>query len=761
MTPLHEQFVTETRELILQASDDLIALERDGFDSERIDRILRSFHTLKGSAGVVRLPAMSLLLHAAEDVMIAVQNAQIFAGSVVISELLNSLDQVAQWIDTFESTEALPPNAGEDARVVAERLRQNLSSKAESATKTPEAGKFPEWASRLVQSVGEDASGLETTGSQGLFAIRYEPHAGCFYDGDDPLRLLRAIPDLLTLHMEIPGPEQALSDLDPFACRLRLEALARGTRYELSTIFQSVPDQVRIIDVPREALPAGAHQSECSGKALVLAVVAEQREVLHVAHRSDIIVGCLGAAARAAAAALRQGLRGDLAERVTQAGAAAMADRNAAALVAALEEALEQLTPGPRRNGPDDPSSSPAVTKRSEKESPATRSLRVEQSRIESLVNLAGELIVLKNSFGHLAKRIEDEKGSRDLIRAVRHEYDGLERLAGDMQRAVLQLRMVPFAQVLRPLPRLVRDLSQQLGKNTHLVTNGETTESDKTVVDRLFEPLLHLVRNALDHGIESPDERTAAGKDRTATITIQASRAGDRIVVDVTDDGRGIDPAIVRQKAVEKGLLTHETATALSDEKILEVIFSAGFSTAAQASDISGRGVGMDVVRTSVEQIGGRVSLDSHVGKGTRVRLDVPMNIATSRIMVVECAGQAFGIPMDHVVETVRLTPDRIREIKNNEGFVLRDRVVPICSLAELMNLPRATGDGRESRLVMVADTGGKVAAVEIDAIRDRLDVVLKPMQGVLANAHGYAGTTLLGDGAVLLIVDLQEVLA
>jgi two-component system chemotaxis sensor kinase CheA len=167
-----------------------------------------------------------------------------------------------------------------------------------------------------------------------------------------------------------------------------------------------------------------------------------------------------------------------------------------------------------------------------------------------------------------------------------------------------------------------------------------------------------------------------------------------------------------------------------------------------------------MDVVRTSIEHIGGRVTLDSRVGKGTRVRLDVPMNIATSRIMIVECAGQAFGIPMDHVVETVRLTPDRIREIKNNEGFVLRDRVVPICSLAELMNLPRPTGDRRESRLVMVADTGSKVAAVEIDAIRDRLDVVLKPMQGVLANAHGYAGTTLLGDGAVLLVVDLKEVL-
>jgi two-component system chemotaxis sensor kinase CheA len=759
MTPLHEQFVAEARELVLQASDDLIALERDGFESDRIDRILRSFHTLKGSAGVVRLPAMTLLLHAAEDVMIAVQNAQILASGALISEMLTSLDRVSQWIDAFETTEALPSSAGEDARVIAERLRHHLSSKVESAATTSAAGKFPEWASRLVQSFGGEAAELETAGAQGLFAIQYEPHASCFYDGDDPLRLLRKVPNLLRLRIEIPGPEQVLSELDPFACRLRLEALAKGTQYELSTIFQNVPDQVRIIDVPPEALPAGTRQAEDGGNALVRAVIAEQREVLRVTNRGEIIAGSLGAAARAAAAALRHGSREDLAEGVTRAGAAAIADRNAAALDAALAEALQQLTPGPRDNGPADPNSSPAGAKGSETESPASRSLRVDESRIESLVNLAGELIVLKNSFGHLAKRIEDEKGSRELIRAARHEYDGIERLAGDMQRAVLQLRMVPFAQVLRPLPRLVRDLSQRLGKKARLVTNGETTESDKTVVDRLFEPLLHLVRNALDHGIESPDERTAVGKDATATLTIEASRAGDRIVVDVIDDGRGIDPGFVRQKAIEKGLLTQETATALSDEKILEVIFLAGFSTAAQASDISGRGVGMDVVRTAIEQIGGRVTVDSHVGKGTRVRLDVPMNIATSRIMVVECSGQAFGIPMDHVVETVRLTPDRIREIKNNEGFVLRDRIVPICSLAELMNLPQAD-HRQESRLVMVADTGSKVAAVEIDAIRDRLDVVLKPMQGVLANAHGYAGTTLLGDGAVLLVVDLKEVL-
>ena len=202
----------------------------------------------------------------------------------------------------------------------------------------------------------------------------------------------------------------------------------------------------------------------------------------------------------------------------------------------------------------------------------------------------------------------------------------------------------------------------------------------------------MHLVRNALDHGIESPEQRRAVGKSEAATITMQASRMGDRLIVEVIDDGRGIDPDIVRRKARERGLLAADELAALSDEQAVDLIFSAGFSTAAEVSDISGRGVGMDVVRTTVERIGGRVSLASRVGAGTTVRLDLPLNIAMSRIMVVEAGGQVFGIPMEAVTETVRLTPERISQIKTNEGFVLRDRIVPICSLAELMNLPQET---------------------------------------------------------------------
>ena len=391
----------------------------------------------------------------------------------------------------------------------------------------------------------------------------------------------------------------------------------------------------------------------------------------------------------------------------------------------------------------------------------ADRVLRVSEAKIEALVNLAGELLVARNALSYSVRQVERSlDDSSEVARSIQRDRDAIDRLVTELHGSVLQLRMVPVAQLFGSFPRLVRDVARQLDKKVTLVTSGETTEVDKTIMDRLFEPMVHLVRNALDHGIEDPEQRRAAGKSEAAKISIAASRNGDRLLVEVTDDGRGIDPAIVRRKASERQILPPDEVAALTDEAAVDLVFSAGFSTAAIVSDISGRGFGMDVVRTAIEQIGGRVSLESKVGTGTTVRLDLPMNIAMSRIMVVEAGGQSFGIAMEAVSETVRVPPDRVSTIKNNDGFVLRDRVVPIISLAELMQLPGRKRDAADPRLLVVMEAAGRIAAFEIDAVRDRLDVVLKPMQGLLSGARGYAGTTLLGNGQVLLVLDMKEIL-
>ena len=441
-----------------------------------------------------------------------------------------------------------------------------------------------------------------------------------------------------------------LAELDPYACNLRLLGICTATSAELAAVFRLLPDQVRVFAIPTDAGPlAQEGASVGDAPALTRAVLEEQILVLRVSGDRGHSAGRIGSAMRAATGALRYGGHADLAESTGRAGAVALSESEPAVLVAAIDEALRSLmseTAVLAGKDAEDVASTPAQPARA-----VNRSLRVDESRIDALVDMAGELLVVKNGFAHLAKRAESEAGGHDLARAVRDQNEALERLAGVLHGAVLQLRMVPLAQVFRSFPRFVRDLSQQLGKHVTLVTHGETTEADKTIVDLLFEPLMHLVRNALDHGIEAPGQRRVAGKPEAATLTLQAARRADRLVVEVIDDGRGIDPAVIRLKAGEKRLLPEDELAALSDEQAVDLIFAAGFSTAAKISDVSGRGVGMDVVRAAIERIGGRASASSRVGAGTTADV-VIITPETMKLLIDE--GLAAGGSEHNIAKSV-----------------------------------------------------------------------------------------------------------
>ena len=711
---------------------------------------------------------MSFMLHAAEDLLSSVRQGTLGSGSDIIDAALACLDQVSRWVDDFEITTTLPPQAGDDGRVLAERLRSLLPAEATRQHEASVSGKstsgieaaLPEWAAHMIATERDVIVSRMPKHASSVSAISYQPIAGCFYNGDDPLNLMRQVPNLLAFKVESREAFASLSDIDPYACNLHLQAISAGERDEIARIFLLVPDQVRITRIPSDALPASPSVANDADQTLIRTVVEAQCEMLRVRPRTDDFAGCTGAAARVATNALRHANQSQLADEVQRAGAIALAQRDAGPLLAALEQALVALADIRPAAATEDGGGRGAEAVASATERPAERVLRVSEAKIEALINLAGELVVAKNALAHSAKRVEQDLGGNEIARSIRRDHEAIDRLVAELLGTILQLRMVPVAQVFQLLQRLVRDVSRQLDKNVGLVTSGETAEADKTIVDRLFEPLVHLVRNAVDHGIESPGERRAAGKPETATISIAASRIGDRFLIEVTDDGRGIDPAVVRRKASQKRLVPADELSALTDEQVVDLVFAPGFSTAAEVTDISGRGIGMDVVRTVIGQIGGRVSLATRVGVGTTVRLDLPMTIAMSRIMVVEAGGQLFGISMDAVAETVRVTPDQISQLKNNLGFVLRERIVPIISLAELMKLPERTKEAAAARLLVVMEAAGRIAAFEVDAIRDRLDVVLKPMQGLLENARGYVGTTLLGDGQVLLVLDMKDLL-
>jgi two-component system chemotaxis sensor kinase CheA len=374
-------------------------------------------------------------------------------------------------------------------------------------------------------------------------------------------------------------------------------------------------------------------------------------------------------------------------------------------------------------------------------------------------MNLVGELVVAKNSLPFLSRRADEHYGARALAREIKDEYGIIDRITQELQSAVMAVRMMPVGQVFQRFPRFVRDLARKLGKQVDLVIGGEETEADKNVIESLFDPLMHMVRNSLDHGIEPPAERLAAGKPETATLQLLARQDGDQVVIEIIDDGRGINPAVIRQKAYESGLIDEHKLSAMDDHDAQMLIFAAGFSTAATISDVSGRGVGMDVVRAAVEKAGGKIALASTLGKGTTLRLNLPLSMAVTRVMTVVQDGWLFGIPMDMVLETVKLPRADVSRIKNAEAFLLRDRIVPLQHLSKLLELAPSAEPSDEIS-VLVARAGGQVFGLGISAFGEVIEVILKPMDGILSRITGYSGTCLLGDGKVMLVLDLKALL-
>ncbi|MET7246763.1 chemotaxis protein CheA [Methylobacterium sp. EM32] len=385
------------------------------------------------------------------------------------------------------------------------------------------------------------------------------------------------------------------------------------------------------------------------------------------------------------------------------------------------------------------------------------RMLRVEQGKVDALMNFVAELTVAKNGLAYLAERVEQVSGSRQLGREIKEQYAVIDRIAQGLQVGVMAIRMMPVSQVFQRFPRLVRDISRKLGKEVTLVIQGEDTEADKNVLESLADPLIHMVRNSLDHGIETPEERRAVGKSDHGTLRLCARQENDNVIIEVSDDGRGIDPERVREKALRGGLITPEQAAQMGPDDLVNLVFAAGFSTKEQVSDLSGRGVGMDVVRSAVRKAGGDVWLTSRVGAGTCVTVQLPLTMTVTRIVTVMVRGQHFGVAMDSVVETVRVLRSQIHRIKQRETFVLRDAVIPLVRLADSLALPQAE-ELPDEEAVLVVRIGRERVGIVVDGFRERMEVIVRPMDGLLAGLSGFSGTALLGDGRVLLILNLPD---
>jgi len=812
--PLLEQFLSESRELLEGIGQKLMQLEDSPNDRLTIDDLFRSVHTLKGNSGLFTFPEMTRVLHAGEDLLGKVRNGEMTFSRELADRLLDAMDFVGLLGNEIESKGCIDAGRAADSARLAESLRALIADFPDSAKPGPAGSTNAATKSTAVPLTGipplskvPEALRMEAFRRCGegekLHWIVYRPDPECFYQGDDPFHRARETPGLLWGRVLPSEPFPPLVELDTYRCSLRFHLLTAAFREELVEYFRFVPDQIEMVAVDplwlaiserepgnragiEDDFVSGSRVSESNRSPVSIEeasaltwILTAQQQILALDDHPAWFSGRL----KAVAAVLRNlaGSKGNAeAEGQIEASlAAALTSASGLPLLEWLNAHRSQFTSSlvaesaangsrakaeeePAASDPSKPTADDGVKfgRRAEDKQTGQRSLKVDQAKIDRLMNLIGELVVEKNALPYLAQRAEAQYGVRELSREIKGQYSVINRIADEMQDAIMQVRMMAVSTIFQRFPRLVRDISRKLGKEVQLVLEGEQTEADKNIIEALADPLIHIVRNSLDHGLETPEGRRAGAKAETGTLTIRAAQQADRVVIEIVDDGKGIDPAVIKRKAYEKGLIDEAALERMDDGSALNLIFAAGLSTAAVVSDLSGRGVGMDVVRTAVEKLNGSVIVESELGKGTSIRISLPLSMAVTQVMVIESDGQLFGVPMDHVLETVRVPRNSIHRIKQSMTAVLRGRVVPLKALNGLLGIvaqPTANADDELS--VLLVQAGGGVVGLLVDGFRGTLGVIQKPMAGFLSSLSTWSGSALMGDGSVLMIMNIREI--
>ncbi|MEW5921479.1 MAG: chemotaxis protein CheA [Bacillota bacterium] len=373
------------------------------------------------------------------------------------------------------------------------------------------------------------------------------------------------------------------------------------------------------------------------------------------------------------------------------------------------------------------------------------KTVRVETAKLDMLVNLVGELLVNSTHVVELARQFESER--------LKNALSQLEKITSNLQDAAMALRMTSVKQVFDRFPRMIRDLSIEKNKEINLIIRGEDTELDRTIVNRIGDPLVHLLRNAVDHGIETPEERQQKGKPPAGTIVLEARHEGSCVIISVEDDGKGLDPEVIKEKALRKNLIFPEEIEKMSSEEIINLIFRSGFSTASEITDVSGRGVGMDVVKASIESLNGTVEVKTIPGKGTKFFLRLPLTLATIKVLLLKVGNETYAIPSETITKNLFVASEKIKTMGHNKVVLLKDEIIPLYSLKEKLG-----AGGLEDKplyCVVVVNAGGRKLGLIVDKLIKQQEVVIKSLHGTVKNIKGISGATVLGDGSVVLIFD------
>lgn len=720
-----QDFLVEAGEILEQLSEQLVELESRPDDANLLNAIFRGFHTVKGGAGFLQLHELVECCHIAENVFDILRKGERHVDSELMDVILEALDAVNGMFS--EVRERAPITAATPELLAA------LARLAEPADTS--AAPVVEAAPEPVVEVEADVTDSEFEQLlDSLNAVKAEaeaPQAVAAVAAPTSEDITDA--EFESLLDQLHGKGQFAADAVAPTAAPQAPAATAGTDIT-DDEFEALLDQLHgkgtfaVDALPEVAATATAAAPAASAAPAGDGLISDHEfeALLDELHGKGKFTEVAPAAAATAAPV-----------------AAKPAPAKAAAPAAAKPAPAPAAAPAPAR--------APAAAVADKPASEAETTVRVDTARLDDIMNMVGELVLVRNRLVRLGLSSGDE--------AMQKAVSNLDVVTADLQTAVMKTRMQPIKKVFGRFPRLVRDLARQLKKEINLELVGEETDLDKNLVEALADPLVHLVRNAVDHGVETPEEREASGKSRGGKVILAAEQEGDHILLSITDDGKGMDPAILRGIAVKRGVMDKDAADRLTDTECYNLIFAPGFSTKTEISDVSGRGVGMDVVKTKISQLNGSINIYSTKGLGSKIVIKVPLTLAIMPTLMVMLGNQAFAFPLVNVNEIFHLDLSRTNVVDGQEVVIVRDKALPLFYLKRWLVASAAHEEQREGHVVILSVGTQRIGFV-VDQLVGQEEVVIKPLGKMLQGTPGMSGATITGDGRIALILDVPSML-
>ncbi len=681
-----DMFLDESHEHLQSLNDGLLSLEDNMEDTSVVNEIFRNAHTLKGMSATMGFNKIAELTHEMEDVLDLIRKEQLKLNEDIIDTLFKCVDSLGQMIDSVGNGEA------EDVVDVSDLVKKLSSiskpdqAAAQAAAPAAAAAAAPAENKISIELADVDKDVIKQAQETGMQAI----------------------------HVRVTLAETCL--LKSARSYMVMNALD-----ELGDVIKSVPSAE---DLEQEKFD---HSFD-----VIIITAAEEKAVQDavnsISEISKVETNVIDLAAE---------------EKAAAATAAAPAPKAAAPAPTAKKAA-----PAPAKKAAPVPAKK--ATAGPAKKLHHSQSVRVDIEKLDTLMNLMGELVINK-------VRLE-QIGQTHRLADLTETLEQMDRVTTDLQNIVMKVRMVPVSSVFNRFPRMVRDIAKELNKEINLTIEGEETELDRTVIDEIGDPIMHLLRNSCDHGVEEPDVRESKGKPRAGEVGLIARHGGNNVVILVTHDGAGIDAAKIRAKAVEKGMISQEEADKMDDADAVRLVFLPGFSTADHISDISGRGVGMDVVRSKIEALSGHVDVETKIDEGSVFKIKLPLTLAIIQAMLVKVQEEMYAIPLGSIDSTINIQESEIKTVQNKEVIVLRGEIIPIIRMEKMLQVPHVKDS--DETFVVVVHTGDAKAGIVVDNLIGQQEIVIKTLGSLFTGLKMFSGATVLGDGRVALILDVATMM-